>query len=206
MKKILFNNCLRNAVVKGRKTMTRRIVPDSLFEKWRQIEDHQYMTYEEMCLWFLLHSPFNVCEVVAIAQSYESIHDEMMISDDFGNSIYDPFRNAMVTGTAGWKNSMFVRAELMPHRIKFTGKKVEMLRDISDDDCLKEGIICRNDIINSQMEDVVLYTFEGSFVDHIWKAYKTPREAFAALIDKVSGKGTWNNNPLVFAYDFELVS
>lgn len=25
------------------------------------------------------------------------------------------------------------------------------------------------------------------------------------LIDKISGKGTWENNPLVVAYSFELV-
>lgn len=35
--------------------------------------------------------------------------------------------------------------------------------------------------------------------------YPTPRKAFAALIDKVSGKGTWDKNPLVFVYEFELI-
>lgn len=30
------------------------------------------------------------------------------------------------------------------------------------------------------------------------------REAYAALTDKVSGKGTWESNPWVFVYDFEL--
>lgn len=37
------------------------------------------------------------------------------------------------------------------------------------------------------------------------KEFSTPREAFAALIGKVSGKGTWENNPLVWVYEFELV-
>lgn len=31
------------------------------------------------------------------------------------------------------------------------------------------------------------------------------REAYAALIDKISGKGAWESNPFVFVYDFELV-
>lgn len=31
------------------------------------------------------------------------------------------------------------------------------------------------------------------------------REAFAYLIDMVSGKGTWESNPWVVAYSFELV-
>lgn len=32
-----------------------------------------------------------------------------------------------------------------------------------------------------------------------------PRIAYSQLIDKISRKGTWENNPWVFAYDFELV-
>ncbi len=35
--------------------------------------------------------------------------------------------------------------------------------------------------------------------------YTTAREAYAALIDKVSGKETWESNPWVWVYEFELV-
>lgn len=35
--------------------------------------------------------------------------------------------------------------------------------------------------------------------------YRTAKEAYAALIDKISGKDTWESNPWVFVYDFELV-
>lgn len=33
---------------------------------------------------------------------------------------------------------------------------------------------------------------------------RSPKEAYAALIDALSGKGTWESNPYVFAYDFDL--
>ena len=46
---------------------------------------------------------------------------------------------------------------------------------------------------------------EGYCVTHCGNCFNTPREAFAHLIDKVSGKGTWDKNPYVFVYDFELV-
>lgn len=36
-------------------------------------------------------------------------------------------------------------------------------------------------------------------------ATKLFNEAFAALIDKISGKGTWDSNPWVFVYEFELI-
>lgn len=35
--------------------------------------------------------------------------------------------------------------------------------------------------------------------------FQTPRDAFAMLIDKVSGRGTWASNPWVVVYEFELV-
>ena len=34
---------------------------------------------------------------------------------------------------------------------------------------------------------------------------KTPREAFAHLINKVSKKDVWQENPYVLVYDLELV-
>ena len=35
--------------------------------------------------------------------------------------------------------------------------------------------------------------------------FNSPREAYSSLIDKISRKGIWANNPYVFVYDFELV-
>jgi hypothetical protein len=35
--------------------------------------------------------------------------------------------------------------------------------------------------------------------------FDNPRKAFASLIDKISGKGTWDKNPWIWVYYFELV-
>lgn len=100
---------------------------------------------------------------------------------------------------AGWTNKMFVKVNLMPNYIKITGIKVERLQDISDEDCLKEGIY--EDSGDDEFPPSIFYEFEGNKDD----GFDTPREAFAALIDKVSGKGTWESNPYVWAYEFELM-
>ena len=99
----------------------------------------------------------------------------------------------------GWTNKMFVKADLMPRHIEFTDRKVERLQDISDEDCLKEGIY--EDSGDDEFPPSIFYEFEGNKDD----GFDTPREAFAALIDKVSGKGTWESNPYVWAYEFELM-
>ena len=101
-----------------------------------------------------------------------------------------------VVKLAGWSNKEFVRADLMPHRIRITGIKCERLQDISEEDCMKEGIL--GDVEYDKYE---VYGLFGNSDD----GFDTPREAFASLIDKVSGRGTWKRNPWVVAYEFELV-
>lgn len=89
----------------------------------------------------------------------------------------------------------------MPNQIKFTDVVAERLQDISDEDCLAEGI-------RRWTKDGKLFKYDLSdgFEMFDWQDKpRTPREAYAALIDKISGKGTWDRNPYVFAYTFELV-
>ena len=96
---------------------------------------------------------------------------------------------------------MFVKADLMPHHIEITDIKVERLQDISDEDCMKEGIY-RLDSANGN--GGIAYSFVGASDKKHIGLYNTPRDAFSALIDKVSGKGTWESNPYVWVYEFKL--
>ena len=114
--------------------------------------------------------------MVAVAQSYSEIGIKPL-----------PFCEA------GWRNKMFVRADLMPHHIRITNVRVEQLQDISDEDCIKEGIFVGTSGITYHVMNL-----GGGCAN-------TPRDAYAALIDRISGKGTWESNPYVFVYDFELV-
>jgi len=85
--------------------------------------------------------------------------------------------------------------------IEITGVSAERLQDISDEDCFKEGI----KIDRTFPDDEVIYLngLQGFKKAKGEKHYKTPREAFAALIDKTCGKGTWKSNPFVWVYDFK---
>ena len=94
--------------------------------------------------------------------------------------------------SAGWNNKMFVKSYACKHHIKITNVKVERLQDISDEDCLKEGIY-RLDSANGS--GGIAYSFVNAPDKKHIGLYDTPREAFAALISKVSGKGTWERNP-----------
>ena len=195
MKKIMFNDeyLLTQAVLRGYKTQTRRIVKD----------DTPLGNFEET----MKHAPYKVGEVVAVAQSYKIMYAEMI--DDFAKHNYHLLREESAENfkkhyenTAGWDNKMFVKAELIPHKIKITSVRIERLQDISDEDCLCEGI---SHYTPADGQDT-----EGGFGFKSYKGglylFDTARDAFATLIDKVSGKGTWESNPYVWVYDFELKS
>lgn len=188
---------LTQAVLEGRKTMTRRLVPIGLYNMtdWKEVEEGDYEAVVDGEGYY--HDirdcgKYRVGEVVAIAQAYKDIPEYAG----------DPEFSDLSDFAVGWNNKMYVRANMMPHRIEITNVKVEQLQNISDEDCLREGIypIKSEDVPQINETGVIYYTFGG--VTGIWT---TPRKAFAALIDKVSGKETWDNNPWVFVYEFELV-
>lgn len=168
----MFNDkyCLTQAVLKGTKTMTRRLLENGIpLGNWEETAKHL---------------PYKVGEVVAIAQSYL----------DTGN----PQFNKLGHDVAGNTNKMFVRADLMPHHIKITDVKVERLQDISDDDIMREGVRRFND-----NENFFCVSRNIGYAPTV--VFPNIRNAFAYLIDKVSGKGTWDSNPWVAVYSFELV-
>lgn len=201
MKKINFNDRygLTDAVIEGRKTMMRRLVSDRLWEIWTNYDDFCNSViggiarggtsvsreYYHECDFFKDKCRYKVGEVVAVAQCYNDVVRE------FTDLAFVP----------GSTNKMFVRADLMPHQIRIIGIRCERLQDISDEDCMKEGVV---DVtyFKTGGRPYELFALPGHEYE---ETFNTPRQAFAALIDKVSGRGTWDRNPWVVVYEFELV-
>jgi hypothetical protein len=198
MKKIMFNDKygLTQAVLDGRKTMTRRIITKKLYDS---IEQYAHVNEESLRYSLLVNSTYQVGEVVAIAQSYDCVSG-YKCNHDFliAKGVMSPTHHYLDWGlvdSAGFNNKMFVKAELMPHHIKITNIRVERLRDISNEDCLREGIY----LSQEEFGKPSTYAFNDEYL------YMNPRSAFMVLIDKVSGKSTWQSNPMVWVYEFELV-
>ncbi len=194
MKRISFKDSgglnLTQAVLSGRKTMTRRAVPEQVEADAMVYAEGKSEFTRVKFEYILKHSPYKVGEIVAILQAYKDIPTIIV------NRSYDYH---VLSKSAGWRNKMFVAASMMPHHIRITNVRVELLQDISDEDCLREGVIKKLGFFTMGVL-IHNYTFRGCN-----SSYQNPRAAFAALIDKVSGRGTWNSNPLVWCYSFELV-
>lgn len=217
MKKIMFNDkyCLTQAVLEGRKTMTRRVI--TYPSKFRGQNVAGYFVCRrpsgelvEVCLHDedermidggQIFPKYQVGEVVAISQSYK---DSGYDPDSLDRDPKDLGIRGFMQHNAGWNNKMFVKAYACKHHIKITDVKVEHLQDISDEDCLKEGV--ELNVRQYEYNGIRRYGVRG--LGH-WRAigctnFDTAREAFSALIDKVSGKGTWENNPFVWVYEFKV--
>lgn len=207
MNKIMFNDKygLTKAVLEGRKTQTRRFIPKEFFTlQWDERDDTLVVENEFGDFIDIRNTKFcmlKVGEIVAVAQNYTACGGFM----DDGTPRWDYISCIVGSKNRGWSNKMFVKPELMPHQIKITNVRIERLQDISDDDCLAEGVELNTR--QYKYDGTKYYCVRG--LGHCRSFgcdnYKSPREAYAALIDKVGKKGDWESNPYVFVYDFELI-
>lgn len=200
MKKIMFDNHfgLEDAVLNGTKTMTRRIIKGRFEDVkayhanggWHFIADTEDGDSIE------LKPHYETCEIVAIAQSYHTLNKSGFVAPEWLEHTCE--------SSAGYNNKMFVRADLMPHQIQITDVRVERLQDISDEDCLREGIVYENPFPEFNGPNVFSFPVHGKKHTSMWCS-PTPRIAFENLIRHMMGKKVWDDNPYVFVYSFKLI-
>lgn len=142
-----------------------------------------------------VNSRYQAGELVAIAQSYKDTYDYMTEHlNDLGiirrfarKLLLDNYRDHK-----GWGNKMFVKPDLMPHQVRITRVRLQRLQEITDEECLLEGI-------EIEKEERTDGEYNYIFFDSLRELYireRTPRDAYARLIDALSGKGTWWITPM----------
>ena len=230
MQKIMFNDKYRltEAVLHSKKTMTRRIIkiPKEIRGikvggvnfgyKFEGVEciplssgpdfdcDRFFILFDENASQIKnskTYSKYRIGETVAVSESYTNIHSEFAADGCINCPIlYDKLSDYGCKNSKGWSNKMFVKAELMPHNIQISNIQIQRLQDISEEDCLREGIM-NGEFINTR--DEYYYDIVGDAILH--KTFSSPRKAYASLINKIGGGGTWESNPYVFVYEFKIL-
>ena len=214
MQKIMFDDAcgLTRMVADGTKTVTRRGVMVPAAWQGKKVSGLRPVNGPGAAFLVLgedggvigrIAPRYKVGEVVAVAERYGVLHERLKgaIREKRKDSALEAFHRAGICDTdAGWDNKMYVRARLMPLRIRITGIRAECLQDISDGDCLREGVRKVQDHYFT-VGDYAVGKGRGFMRTSL---FPTPRKAFAALIDKTSGSDTWDRNPFVFVYEFEI--
>lgn len=191
MKKICISERfgLFEATLRQKKTQLRLIVPSKFYEDKRlgdmlaKGKGKPPLPMHEIEV-----APFKVGEMVALAQTYK----ELLETEYLSKEVEDEVCRLVEKGHLGCTNRMCVKAELMPHLIEFTDVRVENLQDITEEDCIKEGIV----------------RLENSFIAMDGKKGVCANEAqlvFEDVFNAVSRRKLWDSNPKVFVYDFVLV-
>lgn len=205
MRGIIFTESNFHLTVQGIKKQTRRIVHEKVMDK--------YFDYDDWCLsvgkpegvsctrlyerdFLPRYSRYKVGEIVYLKEPYFTIKEDgvMNVVYKYGNDQAELWEG---TDDFRWDNKLYMPERYARYFIKITSVRVERLQDISEEDCLLEGIE-RLSYDPDCPELGNVYYAPG--IDSFW----TAREAYAALIDNINGAGTWESNPFVWVYDYEL--
>lgn len=152
------------------------VFPENVYSEngsWKFIYDNNIFALPKQN-----YPKYQVGDVVAIAQKYEEIIGGAHLDEK------EPWK------LAGWKNKMFVRPEYMTHHIRITDVKIQRIQEISEEDCMNEGVVKKDDKF---------------VVNGLKQSYNNPKEAFKNLIIKMNGKKFWDENRYVWIYSFELI-
>ena len=170
------------AVLNGEKTMMR-------FPLGKDVPLGNWMDTEK-------HLPFQQGDVVAIAQSYHSIYlSKLSKINNINNKISsngNTEKDALLDfkkqyeSFKGWHDKKYVHPSLMVNHIIITDVRIERVQDISDEECIAEGVFC------------------GLNIPHECLWFTTPKEVFIKLFDEINGHGAWDDNPYVVVYNFKL--
>lgn len=230
MKGICFIEPLHGKTVKKIKVQTRRIVvcppnaygglqvhlKDGKVIRIVALDENERSEKKDGSEW-LVKPKYKVGDIIYLKEPYKITHshniwyvnykfDEQKIELPFswGHKGLEKLCIQQEKSKSGWLNKLFMPAWCARRFIKITGVRAERLQDITDEDCIKEGIeICKYDT-RYYVNDI----WGKSKLDGAWEntrtLYNTPQQAYAALIDSINGKGTWESNPYVWVYEYKV--
>jgi len=175
MKPILFSAEMVRAILSGQKTMTRRVMKPQpagnnripVPGKKRIVMNVEDVRIAELC-------PFG-----KIGQQLW-VRETWMKCDTGGYEYRADYCKELEDGIK-WNPSIFMPRDASRITLEITGVRVERLRDITDEDAIKEGVA------------------------HVVGRY--PVEDFAELWDSINAKKperSWDDNPFVWVIEFKV--
>lgn len=204
---MLFSAPMVRAILKGRKTQTRRVVkPAGAVDVVRfigadnqptgefgwcphpcYIEKHIRCPYGQPGDRLWVRETFAVSEVGALLQGcwYRATQD------DFVASLPESLRENAEPPGGKWKPSIFMPRWASRITLGVTGVRVERLQDISEQQAHDEGVdnfMCAAAVGKSP-----------------YKAGPATIMGFAHLWESINGPGSWNANPWVWVIEFKRV-
>lgn len=193
LKPILFSTPMVQANLEGRKTQTRREVkvPKGYYEIATYFNKEGHLQYIEA-------SNETGTDIVIIKPKYQ-VGDILWVretwnhwGDGTGFAPKYVYRATDLIGLGhNWKPSIFMPKEAARILLKVTNLRVERLNDILETDAIDEGI--------------ELQLKPNFYKNYLHGMLPCPAvKSFETLWESINGKDSWNKNPFVWVYEYEL--
>lgn len=203
LKPILFSTPMVQAILDGRKTMTRRVIKNKGKNRINENGSYSYVNKKDNTrtggnggniprIMIDILSPYQAGDILWVRETWGS-----QLRTRYGGSGYftvyradhkedlyhEDYPKDMKGSKVKWKPSIFMPKKACRIFLRVTNVRVEKLRDISYGDILKEGFN-PSDLINPVQD-----------AQNWW----------ITLWNSINGKGAWEANPYVFVYTFQRI-
>lgn len=215
-KPILFNTEMVKAILDGRKTQTRRVVNKEYLDMADIDDNNIYVPREDGGYVNILNmtwSKYKVGDVLYVRETFNTFSNITM--DNEVGVIYKADNKEVILPcnrdyeceyvfNDKWKPSIHMPKKYARIFLKVTNVGVERLQDISDEDCIKEGIV--EVTKDNQVFKFCIYD-KKDYSSTPWQDMpKNPQEVYKNLWNSTAKDGyKWEDNPYVFVYEFERI-
>jgi hypothetical protein len=204
-KPILFSNPMVQALIRGEKTQTRRIVKQAI--EWdvnwivsKETETHYCMRAGTQYSLPFFTPKYQVGDILWVRETWRKAngfptgyrYDWRATAEEDGAPIDEP-----------WKPSIFMPKDACRIFLEVTDIRVERLNEITEADALAEGVErWTEERMKSKPTHYKLYFHEkGSECSYA----SCPIDSYETLWKKINGEKSWSENLFVWVYTFKQV-
>lgn len=201
-KPILFSTPMVQAIIRGEKTQTRRII---------KLQENEKIEFDnsELRKCFLivgngyikaLKCPYKIGDTLWVRETYRKAngmptgyrYDWRATAEEDGAPIDEP-----------WKPSIFMPKDACRIFLELTSIRIQRLNKITEADALAEGVERRTEErMKSKPTHYKIYFHEkGSECSYT----SCPIDSYETLWQKINGENSWSENPFVWVYTFKQV-
>jgi hypothetical protein len=212
-KPILFSTPMVQAILKGHKTQTRRIIkPQPMADLFSAIvggydnipKMARFYTKRESCNPFIedIKLKYNIGNILWVRETWHPKRHSFPIGLP-----YEYKATAKEDGNPTdehWKPSIFMPKDACRIFLKIVNVRVQRLNDITEKDAVAEGI---TELLqsNTQMISNGKQYFDYSKEKELLNEGLPPIESYKTLWQNINGKESWDQNPFVWVYEFDKI-
>lgn len=211
---MLYSTPMVQGLLNGTKTNTRRLQGLESLNESNEMYDWQFVTMysndDEKSVvgfkarngfsdtWKEVYKKINIGDIIWVRETFMEAPNFPLIPEKYyyKASVSEQF---LKEWKGHWTPSLFMTKDACRLWLKVTNVRVEKLNDITEEDAVREG--------------VDNWTWKNMAKPQNWKNYLEPNspplcsayDSYFTLWESINGEGSWDENPFVWVYDFEVI-